>query len=121
MLISYSHLFRRGLANLSNPKCRTRKVRVKLPSGNYLGEYHEGGYKIYQKLFMFVGLPIVLVAMLNCYVSHTEHERAPFVKYGYLRRRTKRFPWGEGQKSFFHNPHVNALPDGYEYDEDEDH
>lgn len=65
----------------------------------------------------FVAFPAIGLCMLNAYLAHQEHhhqERPPFVKYDHLRIRTKRFPWGDGNKSLFHNPHVNALPDGYE-------
>lgn len=79
---------------------------------------HPGSYKFYKKLFLLVGLPLVLALTAINYVHAKEerecYERVPFVKYEYLRRRTKRFPWGDGNKSLFHNPETNALPDGYE-------
>lgn len=68
---------------------------------------------------LYAALPIVLImtgiqwAIHQGTVSECE-QRPEFVKYPYLRIRTKRFPWGDGNKTLFHNPHVNALPDGYE-------
>ncbi|XP_073813736.1 cytochrome c oxidase subunit 6A levy [Musca autumnalis] len=78
---------------------------------------HSGGYKLWKRMTFFVAFPAVGLCMLNAYLGHQEHAhhgRPEFVKYEYLAKRDKRFPWGEGNKSLFHNPHSNALPDGYE-------
>ncbi|EAT48020.1 AAEL000929-PA [Aedes aegypti] len=75
-----------------------------------------GGYKKWKNLSLFVAFPAVGLAMVNAFVQHSseERERPEFVPYEHMRIRTKRFPWGEGQRSLFHNPHVNPLPSGYE-------
>ncbi|XP_037773936.1 cytochrome c oxidase subunit 6A, mitochondrial-like [Penaeus monodon] len=80
------------------------------------GAAHDGGMKQWKMLSYLVAIPAVALCMVNAFMSG-EHGRPDFIAYEHLRLRTKRFPWGEGQKSLFHNSHANALPDGYEGEE----
>uniref|UniRef100_A0A674M994 Cytochrome c oxidase subunit n=1 Tax=Takifugu rubripes TaxID=31033 RepID=A0A674M994_TAKRU len=67
-------------------------------------------------LTIVLAFPGVSVCMANAYVKGQEHppEQPDFVAYSHLRIRTKKFPWGDGNHSLFHNAHTNALPEGYE-------
>ncbi|GAA6229867.1 cytochrome c oxidase subunit 6A, mitochondrial-like [Lates japonicus] len=77
---------------------------------------HEGKARTWKILSFTVALPGVGVCWLNAYMkgkAHS-HEQPEFVPYSHLRLRTKKFPWGDGNHTLFHNPHTNPLPDGYE-------
>ncbi len=71
--------------------------------------HDDGGWKMWKNLTLFV-------AHINTFLphddGHVEKHRSDFVPYEYLRIRTKKFPWGAGNRSLIHNPHVNALPTG---------
>lgn len=78
---------------------------------------HQVNPELWRKVSLFVCLPCIAMAMVNTYLGQVEHAKKPrpdFVPYEYLYIRRKRFPWGDGNHSIFHNPHTNALPDGYE-------
>lgn len=61
-------------------------------------------------------MPAIVLCMANTYIAEKEHmahfHRPEFVKYDYLRILNKKYPWGDGQRTLFHNPKVNTLPDG---------
>merc|ERR1712221_47369 len=78
---------------------------------------HAGGtWVTWRKISIFVAIPAVLVVlgMHGRRKKHAAHGRIDFKPYAHLRVRTKPFPWGDGNRSLFHNSLTNALPDGYE-------
>merc|ERR1712136_584167 len=89
---------------------------ARMGAGAGAGSGH-GSMRMWKNISLFVALPAIGLTMVNAYLGemeHMSHPRPPFVAYEHLRIRTKAFPWGDGNKTLFHNPRVNALPDGYE-------
>lgn len=73
--------------------------------------------KLWRNLTYFVAFPAIVLGHINAYLGHIEHAKEPrpeFLPCDHLRIRRKRMPWGDGQRTLFHNPVKNALPDGYE-------
>ncbi|BFZ04682.1 hypothetical protein BsWGS_07721 [Bradybaena similaris] len=76
----------------------------------------------WRNAFIFLGLPAVAsVYYYTFYVLPQHPERDEFVPYPHLRIRNRKFPWGDGNHSLFHNPYYNALPEGYEEGSEELH
>ncbi|KAI9222270.1 cytochrome c oxidase, subunit VIa [Blastocladiella britannica] len=69
------------------------------------------------KISWFVGMPTLLLTTINAWRLYTEHEEhlahreLKFVAYPYLHIRNSRFFWGDGTKTAFWNPRVNADPE----------
>ncbi|XP_028038677.1 cytochrome c oxidase subunit 6A2, mitochondrial-like [Bombyx mandarina] len=73
--------------------------------------FHHGKdtWKKYRNFTYFVLLPLIAIQSFNA-LGHEPPPKGPCRDYEYMRVRTKRFPWGDGVKSFYHNEHVNHLP-----------
>nr|ACO11585.1 Cytochrome c oxidase polypeptide VIa-liver [Caligus rogercresseyi] len=79
-------------------------------------ESHGDSAGFWKKVFIFAGIPAILLGHVNAFVLPEGHGHRPeFKPYPYLRIRKKAFPWGDGNHSLFHSAN-NALPDGYEDD-----
>ncbi|XP_046390768.1 cytochrome c oxidase subunit 6A, mitochondrial-like [Ischnura elegans] len=94
----------------------TTAVNLSAAEGPSATAGHAGGMDLWRKLSFFVAIPAVLLCAVHTYLRDQAHPHEPpeFVPYEHLRKREKRFPWGDGTKTLFHNPHTNPLPDGYE-------
>ncbi|KAH8242281.1 hypothetical protein KR038_010845, partial [Drosophila bunnanda] len=75
----------------------------------------------YQKYSLCVALPLIAILTLIVFGNRLEEDRLEFKNYGYMYKREKRFSFGDGNRSAFHNSYYNALPpDGYEDEIDEE-
>lgn len=90
------------------PDCRTGGH---VPPNPCMPMYHHGkdSWKRYRNFFFCISLPLIIIQSMHA-LSHSPPHKTECRDYEYMRRRTKRFPWGSGQETFFHNPDVNFLP-----------
>lgn len=94
----------------------TRVALVSVRSASTHG--HQPNPELWRRIFYFVCCPAIVLSMINTFLAEKEHwehyKRPEFKPYEYLRIRTKKFPWGDGNHGLFHNPLVNPLFDGWE-------
>merc|ERR1712126_348803 len=73
----------------------------------------------WKKASFIVGLPACIMLAVNAYMvekNHWSHPREDFIHYEYRAVRNKKFPFGDGNHSLFHNSYTNPIPQGYEKD-----
>ncbi|GBP73630.1 Cytochrome c oxidase subunit 6A1, mitochondrial [Eumeta japonica] len=83
-----------------------------LPANPCVPRFHEGheSWKKYKYLTLFLCIPLIFIQAINALTGHSPTHVTSCADYEYMRRRTKKYPWGDGVKTFFHNDHVNMLP-----------
>ncbi|RNA24542.1 cytochrome c oxidase subunit mitochondrial-like [Brachionus plicatilis] len=90
------------------------KVPKKVPTPE-----HTSSINLWRNIFIFAGIPALLAINFNVMFLEEHHpKRADFHPYQHMRKRNKKFPWGDGNRSLFHNEYYNALPEGYETEDD---
>ncbi|XP_032681695.1 uncharacterized protein LOC116849051 isoform X2 [Odontomachus brunneus] len=76
---------------------------------------------LWRTLSLVVALPLVVIMSAYTYARQLERAkepRPPFLNLPYMYRRTKPYPWGDGNHTLFHNPVKNAIPPhGYEVED----
>jgi len=79
------------------------------------GAHSDAGWKMWKNGFFFVAVPVIILGHINAFAFGDHEERPEYIDYDHLRIRSKKFPWGDGNHSLFHNSHTNAIPGGYEH------
>ncbi|KAL0133533.1 hypothetical protein PUN28_000929 [Cardiocondyla obscurior] len=78
-------------------------------------------FALWRTLSLYVALPLVVIMSAVTYIRQREkakEPREPYLNLPYMCRRTKPFPWGDGNHTLFHNPLKNPVPPhGYEVED----
>ncbi|KAL1478251.1 hypothetical protein MTO96_016435 [Rhipicephalus appendiculatus] len=78
---------------------------------------HAAGELLWKRLSFFVAFPAIALCGLNVYLAEVEHmkhyHRPEYHPYEYIHIRTKKYPWGDGNRGIFFNPKKNWVPGGY--------
>ncbi|CAK9821952.1 Cytochrome c oxidase subunit 6A2, mitochondrial [Anthophora retusa] len=73
------------------------------------------------QMWVIIAIPVLIFMSARTYSRELEKRKQPrmeYKRYRYLGRINKPFPWGDGRRSFFHNPVKNPIaPHGYEVED----
>ncbi|EGD83358.1 hypothetical protein PTSG_03966 [Salpingoeca rosetta] len=74
------------------------------------GKHDESSFLTY-KFGSLLALPLLSYMFYKQVIAAEHIEPPPFVDYDHLRIQKKKFPWGDGRKSLFYNPHTQGTPE----------
>ncbi|KAF7989122.1 hypothetical protein HCN44_007432 [Aphidius gifuensis] len=103
-------------------KCRPIKEIKLCPPGPIplcpITDESRSKLRFWHNLTFFIALPSVIIMTIITMYNVKEENKKPRPEYRpmeYMYIRTKRFPWGDGNHTLFHNPERNPIPpNGYE-------
>ncbi|XP_075161290.1 uncharacterized protein LOC142234094 [Haematobia irritans] len=74
---------------------------------------HRPNSKLYRNLSLCM-LPFIGALAFHVFSSSHDEPDPHYVPYEYMYRRSKRFPWDDGRRSYFHGPY-NLIPEEETY------
>ncbi|KAI8813365.1 cytochrome c oxidase, subunit VIa, partial [Cladochytrium replicatum] len=80
-------------------------------------QHAKSSLSFWNKFNIFVTVPALAILGFfvlpkeYAHIKHSQEHPPEFVAYPHMRKRKSKFPWGDGDKSLFHNPYLNRGPD----------
>ncbi|KAL0272098.1 UNVERIFIED_CONTAM: hypothetical protein PYX00_005196 [Menopon gallinae] len=103
-------IFSRGLSASLALRSSLREP-LKTGGSQAIHDSHDATSQTWKKVFLYGCIPACVLAAFNVFVLMEEPKRSEYKPYDYLGIMNVRFPWRDGKKSLFFNPHVNHLKD----------